>query len=469
MKNIVLMLEKIIVEFKKYFKLSFYLLRSHILMIFLLTLLSGCVSQKNLSNADNNPSLAYDEQQKWWQEFKDPLIDELVSILLKQNIDLKIAYERIEEARALSSAANAKLLPEFNLKLSSSQTNKDLGFTQATTQFGIDSSWELDLFQANNLSANASEKRLEALKTNASDVRRIVTSDLIKAIIELRQAQKKLGVIKNLVANDADIVNILNSKFQAGLIPANKFEEMISKFNRDDAQIATTQSLIKQLQYQIELLLGQKPNTIDDVIAKHSNIILTLPLAKKTFDITIDNIKKRPDVRNSEFALMASNLDLKAAKADLFPKISIANFFGIKENSNDKAVQISNPIWSIAGSITAPIINFNKLKANIAASDSAAQKAALEYENKVLGAMKEVNAFLSEYLNNVNIVNQQKLSIEHYNQVVDLAQERFDSGLSDMIELSQVKIELANLNIDLSDKEMKMATSYIKLQKALTF
>jgi NodT family efflux transporter outer membrane factor (OMF) lipoprotein len=431
------------------------------------SLLTGCstVTDKNAIAEIQAP---FTQEQKWWLAFNDPMMDQLTTDLLQQNLDLQIALIRVEEARALRRVSRSTLFPDITATGNASRGDTESPKAEGIAQAGFDAAWEVDLFGANRAGLDAASARFEAAQANAWDARRIITADIIRAVVEWRQAQQTLSETKSLLAAQSDQVDLFSSRTNAGLIDATFLERARAQREQTATQIPIAEASAKTAQYQIERLMGREPESLASVIAEFKAPGLNVPAPQDSLDIPLDTIRNRPDIRAAALNIIAAQADLRGAEADLWPKITLSAFFGVQETSSGlEGMTASNPIWSLASAITAPLLNFGRLRGAVDAADARAQRAALEYENAVLLALQEARTALSDYLNGVNAVNQQAIALKHRQETVALAQERFNRGLTDMTDLTTAQAELDQATIALIERKASAAIAYVRLQKAL--
>jgi NodT family efflux transporter outer membrane factor (OMF) lipoprotein len=408
------------------------------------------------------------QEQKWWLAFNDPLMEKLSGELLQQNLDLKIAMTRVEEARALRRISGSALFPDITANGTANRGNTESPKTESLAQAGFDAAWEVDLFGANRAALDASNARLEAFNYSAADTRRIITADLIRAIVEWRQAQQTLTETQSLLTAQSDQVELFRSRAEAGLIDSTFLERARAQREQTATQIPLAEASAKTAQYQIERLMGQEPESLASMLAEFKAPGLNVPTPQNGLDAPLNTIRNRPDIRAAALRVIAAQADLREAEADLWPKITLSAFFGVQETSTGlEAVTASNPVWSLASAITAPLLNFGRLRGAIDAADAKAQRAVLEYENAVLLALQEARTALSDYLNGVNAANQQAAALKYRRDTVALARERFNRGLTDMTDLTTAQAELDQATIALIERKAAAANAYVRLQKAL--
>ncbi len=403
---------------------------------------------------------------EWWMSFQDPLMSQFVTILEAQNLDIKIAQTRLREARALRQVAVSQFFPDISAGGNISRGELNAPKVQTLGQAGFDAAWELDIFGATRANVQATTARIQAAKANKDDVQQIVIADVARAVIEWRQAQHTITTTQSLIESQNETVEILQARAQAGLIDASLFERAKAQRDQTATNLPIAKAAANAARFQIERLL----NVRDDQVAQILNAAPTqqtlIPEVKNLDAINVEIIRNRPDIRAARANLMAARADLARAEADLWPRISLSSFFGVQDGS-DGARLASNPVWSLASNLTAPVLNFGRLRGSVRAADARSDQALFTYENTINFALQETRTALSDYLNGVNAVAAQNKALEGRQQTVTLARERFTRGLTDMTDLTTAQSELDTATLALIAQKTTTQIAYIRLQKAL--
>ncbi|MBY0462282.1 MAG: TolC family protein, partial [Alphaproteobacteria bacterium] len=166
------------------------------------------------------------------------------------------------------------------------------------------------------------------------------------------------------------------------------------------------------------------------------------------------------------FEMLAAQSDLAKAEADVWPRITLSAFFGVRDTS-DGVLSASNPIWSLASNIISPVLNFERLNGAIDVANARETQSILIYKKVVLTAITEAKTALSDYLNSINALNQQEQALIHRKMTVTLVNNRFERGLTDMIDLTTAQSELDQATLLMVESRASSAIAYIRLQKAL--
>jgi multidrug efflux system outer membrane protein len=432
-------------------------------------LLSGC-STSSLSWQDTKQvpvsSKIEISQSIWWSDFNDPLINEFVQQLQTQNIDIQIAEARLVEARAMKTVSRSGLFPDIAVNATGTRGNTTSINPTTFGQMGFDTSWEIDVFGRTRAGINAAEARRLISLAGIDDARNIVTADLVRAVIEWRQAKQTIKTINDLLMAQDEQVTLLASRERAGLIDASFAERARAQRAQTATELPNAEAAASAAQYQIERLLAVRDETIQSALATADLQILNIPRAEDALSITLERVRNRPDVKQARAELLGAQANLKVAEADLWPRVTISSFFGVQDGSDGLRLA-ENPIWSIASGVTTPLLNFGRLKEMVKAADARAQQAALRYEDTVNHALQETKTALSDYLKGMNAVFAQEKALKSREDTLRIAKNRFDRGLTDMTDLTTAQAELDTATLAFINIKTKTAIAYIRLQKSL--
>lgn len=434
---------------------------------FVVVALTGCAStQENSAQAPAPMPLT--AAQRWWLIFDDPLMDKFADDLVTQNLDIKIAVTRVSEARAIARQTRAQLFPDLALSGSAVRGNTQPGITKPVTitKGGFDASWEVDLFGGARANNDAALAHALAAKETARDVRNSVVAELIRAIIDWRQASQTLQTTNALLAAQDQQIHLFSVRADAGLIDNAAVMRARAEREQTATQIPLAAAAALTAQYQIERLLGKPSNSLSSELQNTEQQALLVPPSTEIFDASVQTLRARPDIRAAEAELDAARADLSSARANLWPKLNLSGFFGV-QNIAGNIPSADNPLWSAGASLSAPLFNFGGLHAAVDAADSRSQRAVSVYENTVLNALQETHTALADYLNGINATTQQATALHYREDTVNLASERFSTGLTDMTDLTTAQTELNRAAILLIERKANAAIAYVRLQKAL--
>lgn len=363
---------------------------------------------------------------QWWTLFNDPVLSELVDILLSDSYDLRMAAQRLLEAQADARIQGSKRWPTLDARASSQQavpggfaavgaaatptptpgpdpTPSPAAASSTTSPFdvtltrhtaGIAISWELDLFGRVQRQLEAAEAHVQALAFDAESIRISLLGQLGAHYFNYRAQQQLFSSI----AEEIDLVSEQEKRYyqraERGLDSAD-LADGISALKRGlQQQSAQLQSSLSQSAYRITTLLGKVPGELDTLLKPSSK----LPQIPDSIAIGLpaDLTKRRPDVRSAERQLAQAVAMEGAALAQRFPQLKLMGAGGFDTLRLDQ-MRWNGMSWSYGASLLSPLIHAGRLRAQVQSRSAASQQASLNYERALLGALEEVESALTRF------------------------------------------------------------------------
>lgn len=392
----------------------------------------------------------------WWKNFNDPILNSLIDKALKNNKTLQIAKSRIQEARAGRTLAQSSLFPQINGVANVNRQN--LGFmsqekTLNVAQTDIQASWELDLFGRNQLRTTQATAILQSIEASQQAVRLGLLSEVAHTYFDIHNYKNQILVTKKNLKLQQKILALIKAQQQGGLVSDLDVQRVAAQTSMTEAQLPPLQMAYEATLNRMNVLFGYTPNHKDLLLKKsimlkplNSNILVAAPA--KT-------LESRPDIRVAERQFVASISATKAAKASVFPNISLIGLFGIQESS-----LFSSTPWSVGSNLVQPILNFGSIEAHIDSANARQKQAFLNYQQTVLLALENMENALSSYLHetahNVSLTK----GAEQNRKAITLAKQQYENGYTGLLD-----VLIAERNV--LDAESAVITSEIALRKNL--
>ncbi len=420
---------------------------------------------------------------KWWTEFKDPMLDSLVERALKSNLDLRIAEARIREARGALGVVGADLWPSVDVSASYSRNRSSANAVGSPTQgavaaptgerrleqdlyrTGFDAGWEIDIFGGVRRRIEAAEADVEASVEDRRAVLVTLLGDVAKSYIDLRGFQRRLAVAEENLRAQQETFSITKVRFEAGLASDLEVAQAEGQVSTTAAQIPTLRSGLKQALYRLDVLLGAQPGTISSEVAKDAPIPALPPQAK--VGLPAELLRRRPDVRRAERQLAAATAQVGAATADLYPRFSLIGAFGLQSVSASDWFGGPSRFWSIGPTITWPVFDAGRIRANIEIRNAQQEQALRLYERSVLTAIEDVENALVSYGNEQTRYRSLIAAVAANRRAVQLANDLYRQGLVPFLDVLDAQRSLYGVESDLTQSEATMASNLVALYKAL--
>jgi outer membrane protein, multidrug efflux system len=421
------------------------------------------------------------ELTQWWSVFNDPLLNSLVERAVRSNLDLRLAEARIREARASRRVIAADAWPTVEVSGSyarerlsknalafpsqggSSVSGKILEHNLYET--GFDASWEIDVFGGVRRSVEAADATIGASVEDRRDALVTLLGDVARNYIELRGFQRRLAVTRANLKTQQESLDLTKVRFQAGLVSDLDVAQAEALANTTEAQIPTLQSSLKQAAYRLDLLLGLQPGALWAELSNETPIPVLPP--EVLVGLPSELLRRRPDIRRAERQLAAATAQVGAATADLFPRFSLTGAVGLQSFSASDWFTGRSRFWSIGPTISWPIFDAGRIRANIEVRDAQQEQALTQYEKVVLTALQDVETSLVNYSQEQARYRSLVEAVAANRRAVSMANELYVRGLNDFLNVLETQRSLFQTENDLAQSQAAMASNLVSLYKAL--
>ncbi len=421
-------------------------------------------SNRSIATADSA------ELSEWWKSFHDPELDSLVSQALQSNLGLRQAQQRILQAREARVIAGSGFWPtagSTGTVSSSGSSGSSLTGTGTRNLFqaGLDASWELDFFGGTRRGIEAANANTQSAIEDSRDVMVTLTSEVALNYTQLRGSQQQLAIAEKNLNLQRKTAEITRKRFEVG------FASGLDVSNAD-AQVATTQSLIPQLEaatqqtiYAISVLLGREPAALLAELTTKGEIPNSPPVVP--VGLPSDLLQRRPDIRRAEAELHKATAEIGVATADLYPKFSLTGSAGAQSLTAGSLGTLASNFWSFGPGVSFPIFNAGKLRANVRLQTAARQETFLGYQQTVLNALKDVETALIAYTKDQQHRAAVAESVKDNQRAVDLSTQAYTAGQVDFLNVLTAQRNLYSSEDALVQSDRSITSDLIALYKAL--
>ncbi len=411
---------------------------------------------------------------RWWRKFEDPLLDALIERALRGNLDLEIALARLREARAVITIAGGEGRPQADA--GGSYARREASTEVAFGQFfppnansfhsvGFRASWELDLFGRVARGVEAASAEYDIAREDLSATLVMVCADLARNYVELRGVEEQLDVLARELELQADIAELVRARVQAGL------EDELA-LARIAGLMASTRARVPQLerdrttrQHALATLVGLWPRELVEQLDANRRPLT--PPATLTAGAPAQLLERRPDVRRAERDLARATAQNAQARAELYPRISLAAAFGLESERLDDLFRPGARTWSLGPSFTMPLLRGGLLRAGIAVRTAQAEAAALRYAQTGLAALGDAETALAGWVRAGERARELELARVADELAVQLAQERYSNGLDDFLSVLDARRSLLASESQLAAARSELAGAAVAVYRAL--
>lgn len=405
----------------------------------------------------------------WWRQFGDPTLDGLVERALSADLDLEIAAARVDEARALLSAARRERWPGVGAEVAHSESKgQQPGLTAERVKVesydaGLAALWELDLFGRVRRGAQAAAADADAAAADLRDAQVLVAAEVARTYLDLRGAQKRLGVARTNLGYQRETLDLTRVRLDLGRGSELDVASAAARLAGTDASIPPLVTAEAAAAHRLAVLLGLRPGALDAELAPRD---LPAHLTTLAVDSPEALLRRRPDIRAAERELAAATARIGVAKADLFPRLTLSGFVGFIAGDAGELGESTSRAWSFA-----PVLSWGGLdpgvRAQIVAAEARARGALAVYDRTVLRALEETEtAFVTYGQNRVRltaVVDQAVAS----RRAAELARVQYREGALDFLRLLDAQRTVLQAEDAVAAAETELNTSVVVIYKAL--
>ena len=421
------------------------------------------------SSADLKQANAEDLR-NWWKSFGDAQLNRLMDKALAGNLDIKIALTRIDQARAERSGTRAELFPTVNIKTGAQRNENPFpglapGIKYNMFELGFDALWEIDLFGRQQRRLEAASADLDAAGEQYRQSLVILTAELARSYIDYRSLQNQLSITRSNLESQRHTLELTEKLFNEGVNARHDVVRARAQTESTAAQIPALEANLVAALRQLEVLVGQKPASLSTEL-KPSGAV-PLATGRRVLATPAETIRHRPDIRVAERQLAAATAMQGAAIAELFPKISLSAFLGLRNTDVEALFKSAAFSYGTAANLIQPLLNFGRIQAGIDLADAKQKEAYLTYEKAVLDALAETETALTRYLKEE--IRRQTLSsaVVDLQESVRLSQLRYKEGVISFLDVLDAQRVLYIAEIELARSQAATSTNLIAVYKAL--
>ncbi len=429
---------------------------------------AGETSNSALADSRNGEDAA--ALARWWTWFDDATLNALIDTALAQNLDVRAAQARIHAARGERRAAQAGVGPQVGVSAGSQRLQNPMpglapGLTFSLHEIGFDARWELDLFGRQKRRVETADAVVAASQAELDGARTALCAELARSYWELRATDAQIALTHEAVelhSRDAQHAKRLAS---AGV---GTREAALGA----DSQLAVAQSrLAKQqlargvAQRQIERLLAVEPGQLTTSLATRATVLPQF--APRLLLTPTAVLRNRPDIQRAERQLAAATALKGAAMADMYPRVSLAMFFGLRNTALSGLMTLASKSWSAGGSVLQPLFDHGRLRAMVDVNDAHIERAMVEYERATLTALHETEDALALWLTAERERDAQALALTDHEAILALVMHRQRQGLAGAQEVIGTQLAVLAARGELRHSESRVTGATIAVLKAL--
>ena len=382
---------------------------------------------------------------EWWKCFDDPLVAELISIAEQDSPSLTKAWANIEKARASLRSVQSGASPNVSGSASATRGNQGLTSTAggagtgsaATTtsrSTGLDASWELDLFGKVKRNVQAAQARVEEHAADWHDARVSLAAEVVDTYVQYQGCMMLVDVyerqLTSVKATDRSTSILVAAGFSASADASLAHASTATTLSTLTEQRGACDVLVKSLIF----LTGLDEPALRGRLAKSAGKIAQ-PAALAVGSVPADVLRQRPDLASLERELAATSAEIGAAKADLYPSLSLSGSITLSASS----LAASATSWSFGPTLSLPIFDGGKRRAAVDGAQATYQGALASYRGGVRTAIKEVEQALVYLDSAAQRAASAQSAAKNYQDYFHSSERQWQAGMVSLLNLEEAR------------------------------
>jgi NodT family efflux transporter outer membrane factor (OMF) lipoprotein len=422
------------------------------------------------------------EYRQWWTVFDDPILDQLIAIAYRQNLDVQTAGLRVLQARAALGVAIGDFYPQTQQAIGSLTYNRtseraaqtppanSSNFRFWSNQLGAQVAWEMDFWGKFRRSIEAADASFLSSVAAYDFALVTLTSDVAANYVAIRTTESRLAIAHGNVKVQTEGLDIARIRFEGGVTSERDVAQALTVLSSTQATIPQLEDALQQSKNALNVLLGVPPGTIDDMLKSSRGIPAAPP--QVAAGIPADLLRRRPDIRQAELTAAQQSARVGFVKADLYPAFSLIGNFGYIasdwQNYNLSDIFMAKSrAFSVGPTFQWNVLNYGRITNDVRVQDARLQESLVLYQTAVLKAQREVEDGLSTFWRAQQRTVFLKQGVDAAQLSRDLAFLQYSEGITDFTTVLTAEQNLLSAQDNLAQAQGEIPTGLISVYRAL--
>lgn len=448
-----------------------------LLVSVVMTHLSGCLLKPEYTRPEVLSTDSYRDEVRdeisgadltWWELFKDPNLNSLITTALRENRDLAVAMARIDEARAILGVVRPDQFPRLDVSAGAVRSDPSDASLLGVAPYNDFSllgrlGYEVDLWGRYASATDAARAELLASEESFKAVTLSLVAQVAIAYLQLLDFDRQVEISQRTLHNRHRNTVLIGERFKGGYTAKIDLNQAQIQEQDAAAALVAIKRIRRQTENALSVLLGHAPHAITRSPANTNPItIASIPKGAPAM-----LLERRPDVRVAEELARAAVMRVGVARSTQFPSISLLGVLGLNSADSTKLFTSDGRTWSIGGNLLGPVIDLGKSRSRTDAADAQARQALTIYEGVVLQAVREVeDAMVSvkTFAEEHEIRNKQVEAARSANM---LSRRRYDDGVTSYLEVLSTETSLFQADLARSSTLQRYLSALVQVYRAL--
>ncbi|MFW9080749.1 efflux transporter outer membrane subunit [Pseudomonas sp. P2757] len=463
-------------------------LRSSLTLLLSAMILAGCANYSGLDTSNSNLdaktlktgqslsgvtlSPAAWPKSDWWTSLGDPQLDGLIREALRDSPDMQIASARAHQANAAAYAADAARYPTLDAsagitrsRLAKDQDPRGQGDAYATVRnVSVGFNYNFDLWGGQRDAWEAALGEARAAEVDRQAAQLTLAADVARAYSDLGQAHIVYDLANDDLKRTKQMLDLSQRRLSSGIDSNYQFQQTQSLEASSEASLIDAEKRLNSAKIALAVLLGKGPDRGNEIARPK---ILQASAVALPSVLPAELLGRRPDLVAARWRVEAASKDIASAKTQFYPNLNLSAAAGAESLLGDAMFGSANRFFNIAPTISVPIFDGGRLRANLDARDADYDLAVAQYNKNLVKALGDV----SDTINQLRDIGRQigaqqhatEIAQDSYNTVV----QRYGSGIGNYLDVLSIEQQLLQAQRQLATLNAEQIDLSIQLMQAL--
>ena len=444
------------------------LLRKALWLSLVLAVLTGCQQRPRPAEpADLAPdrfsaSGSTEVQTRWWRTLDSDALSQLIQQALADNRSLRATRARLEQARAVARREGAPRWPSLTASGEASRERTDQDVTTDLFSGGASASWELDLWGRVDSAADAAGLDARARAAAWSDAALTLAGEVANTWFRLREARLRAQLLEDQLDVNRQVLELIRLRRRQGQVGSADVLRQEQLLEQTRGQLISTRREGESLRLQLAALVGTTPDAFQAPEAAEG---FPGPPPEPDTGIPAEVLERRPDVRQALLSVKAADERVAAAFAERLPRIELGA--SITDTAASAGELFQNWVSSISASLSLPLIDGGRRRAETDRARAALRVAINEYEQTMLEAIREVEDALSAEQRQRERLASLREQLRLAEQVLERIRSRYTRGATDYLEVLDALVSKQELERQVLTARRTLLQNRVTLHRTL--
>jgi len=423
---------------------------------------AGLYRDSSSADTNNIANLHYTEV------FTDPILQRVITEGIAQNLNLKVAYTRVQQSQSYYLQSGAAFYPTLNANTQVTESKlsavQGFGIRNSATQYqlGASSSWEINLWGRLSSARRASLASLLQSEAYTKAVQTGLVASIASYYYSLVGLDAKLAITQLTVRNWDTTVQTMRALKEAAVVTGAAVVQSEASRYAAEVTIPDLRQSIRETENALSILLGRTPGPITRNSIGNQTTVSLLQTG-----VPAQLLANRPDVQEAEYGFRNSFEETNIARTYFYPSLIITGSGGLSSLTVKNFFNAGSVFASVAGGLTQPVFNQRLNKTRLEVAGSQQQAALLTFQNTLLTAGQEVSDAISLYQTAAEKVSVRSLQLSALQKSVEYSRELLRYGSANYIEVIQARQSLLGAELGRVNDRLQQLQAIVDLYRSL--